>query len=82
MKEVGFDEVTGEDITRRVEQTWDVCMEHIRRPWVRVILPFMDANTRRFTESFHAIRKAYAEDAMAYGMFTAVKPLLLSRKKE
>ena len=72
--EAGLERVGGEDITRQVERTWDLCLERVRRPWVRLLLPVMDANTRRFVESFHAIRRAYAEDAMAYGLFTAARP--------
>ncbi len=80
LNDAGFEDIKGEDITRRVEQTWDLCIERIRRPWVRALLPFMDVNTRQFTDSFPAIREAYAEDAMAYGMFTAVKPALASQE--
>jgi hypothetical protein len=33
-----------------------------------------DARLRRFAATFGLIHRAYAEGAMAYGMFTARKP--------
>ncbi len=74
MESAGFEVFSAEDITRQVERTWEICERTLRRPWVRLLLPFMDDNTRRFAASFRAIRRAYADDAMAYGMIAAVKP--------
>jgi tocopherol O-methyltransferase len=67
----GFDQVDAEDITRRVERTWAYCTEIIERPWIRALQWFLDEQTKAFIQSFAAIRRAYAEGAMAYGMFTA-----------
>jgi hypothetical protein len=67
----GFDQVDAEDITRRVERTWGYCTEVIERPWIRALQWFLDEQTKAFIQSFAAIRRAYAEGVMAYGMFTA-----------
>ncbi len=74
LEAAGLEVAAAEDITRQVERTWDLCARILRRPWVRALLPFMGENSRRFAASFHAIRRAYAEDAMAYEMITAGKP--------
>ncbi len=71
----GFEEQTAEDITRQVERTWKICERALRRPWVRMLLPLMGRQTRDFVASFGAIRRAFAENAMAYGMFSARKPI-------
>jgi tocopherol O-methyltransferase len=71
MRVAGFDEITAEDITRHVEKTWDLCSAIVARPAVRMLRWLVDEQTRAFVESFGAIRRAYAEGAMAYGMFTA-----------
>jgi tocopherol O-methyltransferase len=73
MHAAGFAEVTAEDITRRVARTWDYCSAVVERPEMRALRWLMDERTRAFVLSFAAIRRAYAEGAMAYGMFTARK---------
>jgi tocopherol O-methyltransferase len=73
MKGAGFTQSRCMLITRRVEKTWDICAARAARPEIRALLKVSDAGTRRFVESFAAIRRAYASNAMAYGMFTAVK---------
>ncbi len=74
MRAAGLSEVTGEDITRRVERTWAHCAAMVRRPEIRALGWLMDGETRAFVEAIPAIQKAYAEGAMSYGMFTARKP--------
>ena len=76
MREAGFDPVEGWDLSRRVERTWDICAALVRRRWIRMLLPFMDKGTRRFTATFATMRSAYAADALIYGMFVARKPAL------
>jgi tocopherol O-methyltransferase len=71
MREAGFETVEVEDLTRRVARTWEDCLRIVRRPWVRLLLPFFGARVRAFVASFESIRRAYAEGAMAYGMLTA-----------
>jgi tocopherol O-methyltransferase len=73
MRDCGFAQIEAEDVTRRVEQTWGRCAELVSRPEVRAALRATDRRTRRFVGAFTAIRQAYHEGAMAYGMFTARK---------
>jgi hypothetical protein len=40
---------------------------------VKTFLRLSDERTRRFVETFTVMRQAYAEGAMAYGMFAARK---------
>ncbi len=63
--------VEAEDVTRRVEPTWRWCRAIADRPVIRAVLRASDPGTRRFIEAFAAIRRAYAEGAMAYGLFAA-----------
>src|SRR5262249_20976043 len=74
MRDAGFDNITAEDITRSVERTWVHCSAVVDRPEIRALRWLMDEKTKAFVLSFAAIRKAYAEGAMAYGRFTARKP--------
>lgn len=69
----GFDSIEAEDLTRRVEQTWRHCAALIERVEIKALLRLSDVRTCRFVEAFAAIHRAYAEGAMAYGMFTAKK---------
>ncbi|HYG80256.1 MAG TPA: methyltransferase domain-containing protein [Pyrinomonadaceae bacterium] len=74
MRQSGFTRVEAEEITRNVEETWTRCASIASRPQIKALLRAFDERTRRFVEAFAAIRQAYAEGAMAYGMFTARKP--------
>jgi tocopherol O-methyltransferase len=74
MEAAGFVDVRAEDITRRVEKTWDHCLAILEHPDVRNVLPHLDAATRDFLGVFGTMRRAYATGAMGYGMFTAQKP--------
>jgi tocopherol O-methyltransferase len=69
----GFSGVRAEDVTRRVERTWDHCLAILERPDVRTVLPHLDEATRDFLGVFGAMRRAYATGAMGYGMCTARK---------
>jgi tocopherol O-methyltransferase len=71
MHAAGFDDVTAEDVTRHVEKTWAYCTAIVERPAMRALRWLMDQQTGAFVQSFAAIRRAYAEGAMAYGTFTA-----------
>ena len=73
MRASGFARIEAEDITRRVEGTWARCAALVSRAEVKASLRLSDERTRRFVEAFPLIRQAYAEGAMAYGMFTARK---------
>jgi hypothetical protein len=74
MIDAGLTDVTAEDITRYVERTWDRCSRLAQRPLIRHLLRFTSAATRRFVRSFPLMTQAYAEGAMAFGLFVARKP--------
>lgn len=74
MGEAGFSMVGAEDITRYVERTWDQCTRLAERPPIKHMLRFTSASTRRFVQSFPLMKQAYAEGAMALGLFVAKKP--------
>jgi tocopherol O-methyltransferase len=73
MRASGFTRIEAEDVTRHVEGTWARCAALVSRAEVKATLRLSDERTRRFVEAFPAIRRAYAEGAMAYGMFAARK---------
>jgi tocopherol O-methyltransferase len=73
MWESGLVVVTAEDITRRIEPTWTHCSHIAERLAVRCFVPFSGASTRRFVKSFPLMTQAYAQGAMAFGLFVAKK---------
>lgn len=73
MRASGFKEIRAEDITRQVEETWTRCTALASRPEIKALLRMTDERTRRFVWTFEAMRRAYSEGAMAYGMFSARK---------
>lgn len=75
LRAAGFTQIAFEDITRRVEHTWEHCDRIARRPEVRLLLRTADDRTRNFVAAFAAIRQAYAGGAMNYGMFAAAKTM-------
>jgi tocopherol O-methyltransferase len=74
MDAAGFDDVVAEDITQHVQSTWTCCTALLERPEVQAFAWLLDEQTRAFIQAFAAIRLAYAEGTMAYGMFTARRP--------
>jgi cyclopropane fatty-acyl-phospholipid synthase-like methyltransferase len=74
MRQSGFVDITSEDITARVAPTWELCGAIAERPEVRTLLRVSDSASRQFVAAFAAIRRAYKERAMAYGIFTARRP--------
>jgi tocopherol O-methyltransferase len=73
MREAGLTVEVAEDITRYVERTWDQCTRMAERPLIKHLLCFTSASTRRFVQSFPLMKQAYAEGAMAFGLFVARK---------
>ena len=73
MQEAGLSVEVAEDITRYVERTWDQCTRMAERPPIKHLLRFASASTRRFVQSFPLMKQAYAEGAMAFGLFVAKK---------
>jgi tocopherol O-methyltransferase len=74
MREAGFIDITAEDITRRVERTWDHCLAVVERPFMRALRCVMDRDTRAFVRAFQPIRQAFSCGAMSYGLFAARLP--------
>jgi tocopherol O-methyltransferase len=73
MREAGLTVLVAEDITRRVERTWDQCTRIAERVPIKYLVRFTSSSTRRFVKSFPLMKKAYAEGAMAFGLFVAEK---------
>jgi tocopherol O-methyltransferase len=69
----GFQAIRSEDLTSRVARTWDYCEEIAERPIVRLGLRLLGRRTRDFVNTFAAMRRAYKQGAMGYGMFAAQK---------
>lgn len=74
MRASGFGVVVAEDVSERVQATWDRCVAIARRPEVRALMHVVDARTRRFVNSFGVMQQAFRTRALAYGMFAARKP--------
>lgn len=74
MRDSGLTVTAAEDITRHVERTWAHCTRIGERPVVKFFVRFTGAATRRFVESFPLMKQAYAQGAMAFGLFVAKKP--------
>lgn len=74
MVESGLTVTAADDITRNVERTWAHCTRLAERPAVKFLVRFTGSATRRFVESFPLMMQAYAQGAMAFGLFVARKP--------
>ena len=73
MRDAGLTVTAAEDITRHVEPTWSHCSRIGDNPAVRLFLRFTGGPTRRFVQSFPLMKQAYAQGAMAFGLFVARK---------
>ena len=69
LEEAGFNPVAAEDLTRRVESTWERCTTLVRRPEIQALLRVSSARVQHFVEAFPAMHEAYRRDVMAYGLF-------------
>jgi len=73
MCDAGLTVTAADDITRNVEPTWSRCSRIGGHPAVRFFVRFTDQPTRRFVRSFPLMQQAYAQGAMAFGLFVARK---------
>ena len=73
MEEAGLTVTTAEDITRFIEPTWTHCARMVGRAPVKWLVRFTSTATRSFVNSFPLMRQAYAQGAMAFGLFAARK---------
>ena len=76
---LGLELGVAQDITGNVEPTWSHCSRIGDNPGVRLFLPLMGEHTRRFVRSFPLMKQAYAQGAMAFGLFVARKPVFTNR---
>jgi tocopherol O-methyltransferase len=74
MRDAGLTVTVADDITRHVEPTWAHCSRLGDNPVVRFLLRFTGKSTQRFVRSFPLMQQAYAQGAMAFGLFVANKP--------
>jgi tocopherol O-methyltransferase len=75
MTEAGLTVEVAEDWTDRVERTWEICEQRVRRSGVRWLARLIDRNTVMFLERFRTILEAYRTGAMQYGCLVASKPV-------
>ncbi len=73
MCDAGLNVTVAEDITCNVEPTWTHCARIGDHPAVRFFVNFTGKPTQRFVKSFPLMKKAYAQGAMAFGLFVAKK---------
>jgi tocopherol O-methyltransferase len=73
MCDAGLHVTVAEDITRQVEPTWSHCARIGENPAIRFFLRFTAGPTQRFVRSFPLMKQAYAQGAMAFGLFVAKK---------
>jgi tocopherol O-methyltransferase len=73
MCDAGLSVTAADDITRNVEPTWSRCSRIGGHPAVRFFVRFTDRPTKRFVRSFPLMQQAYAQGAMAFGLFVARK---------
>lgn len=60
--------------TKRVKQTWEICMNRVRWTGVGLLGRVLDRDTDLFLKRFKTILAAYETGAMEYGCFVARKP--------
>jgi hypothetical protein len=73
MREANLTVETAIDITRNVAPTWEHCFGMAQRLKLNWLVHLADAPTRRFVQSFPLMSQAYANGAMAFGLFVARK---------
>jgi len=75
MREASLKVETVIDITKNVAPTWEHCFRMAQRLKLNWLVYLADAPTRRFVQSFPLMSQAYANGAMAFGLFVARKAL-------
>lgn len=73
MREANLQIETAKDITANIAPTWKYCSRMSERIPLRWLVRFADAPTQRFVKSFPLMTDAYANGAMAFGLFVARK---------
>ena len=73
MRQANLEVVVAKDITRNIAPTWENCSRMTQRLPLKWLVHLADAPTRRFVKSFPLMIEAYANGAMAFGLFVARK---------
>jgi tocopherol O-methyltransferase len=71
MRQAKLEVETAQDITQNVVPTWKHCSRMAERLPLKWLVRFADAPTQRFVKSFPLMTEAYANGAMAFGLFIA-----------
>lgn len=74
LTDAGLEVIVAEDWTRRVERTWEICRDRVRRLRMHRLARMFDRGQTIFLERFGTILDAYRTGAMEYGCFVAKKP--------
>ncbi len=74
IREANLQVETAIDITKHVAPTWEHCYRMALRLKLNWLVHLADGPTRRFVQSFPLMTQAYANGAMAFGLFVARKP--------
>jgi tocopherol O-methyltransferase len=74
MQSAGLSMVQTEDWTARVDRTWEICRDRVRRARLRWLARLIDRDSVMFLDRFETILGAYRSGAMKYGCFIARKP--------
>jgi tocopherol O-methyltransferase len=74
MQNAGLERVCYHDWTDRVSQTWEICMDRVRRTGIPWLARRIDRNMGCFLDRFETILDAYRSGAMQYGCFVFRAP--------
>lgn len=72
LQNAGFGNLEYHDWTEQVQQTWQICLDRVRRSRVRWLAQLVDRNMVCFLDRFETILQAYRSGAMRYGCFVGM----------
>ncbi|MEQ8848613.1 class I SAM-dependent methyltransferase [Botrimarina sp.] len=74
LADAGLELTVADDWTRRVDRTWEICRDRVKRFGIHRVAGLVDRGQIVFLDRFQTILDAYRSGAMAYGCFVARKP--------
>ena len=74
MRTAGISVTAEEDWTNRVQRTWEICLDRVRRTRVRALAKVIDRRQKAFLDRFTSILDAYRTGAMRYGCIVGHAP--------
>jgi len=74
MSRAGLEVQGFHDWTTRVQRTWEICRDRVRRSWIRGAAHLVGFDSALFLDRFETILAAYESGAMQYGAFIGRKP--------